>query len=78
MIKVLLFAHLREKVGVEELTLIENEGIKVKDLKSWLTKNYDLQSLNQVMTAVNEEFVTDEDIVNAGDIVAFIPPVSGG
>ena len=78
MIKVLLFAHLREKVGAEELVIDENNGIKVHELKQWLTQHYDLPSLNHVMTAINEEFVTDEEIVNEGDTVAFIPPVSGG
>ena len=27
------------------------------------------------MTAVNEEFVTDEEIIGTGDTVAFIPPL---
>jgi len=34
--------------------------------------------LDQVLTAINEEFAIDEDIVKDGDTVAFIPPVSGG
>ncbi|PGL72557.1 molybdopterin converting factor subunit 1 [Bacillus sp. AFS055030] len=78
MIKVLLFAHLREKVGTDELTVTDQNGINVKALKDYLMTNYDLPQLNQIMTAVNEEFVTDEEIVNDGDTVAFIPPVSGG
>lgn len=78
MIKVLLFAHLREKAGAEELVIEEINEIKVHELKSLLTQDYDLPSLNHVMTAINEEFVTDEEIVNTGETVAFIPPVSGG
>ena len=30
------------------------------------------------MVAVNEEFVMNEEMIKAGDIVALIPPVSGG
>ncbi len=30
------------------------------------------------MFAINEEYAVDEDVVKAGDIVALIPPVSGG
>ena len=78
MIKVLLFAHLREKAGTEELTVTDKSGISVKELKDLLMNKYDLPQLNQIMTAVNEEFVTDEEIVKDGDVVAFIPPVSGG
>ncbi|WP_088011144.1 molybdopterin converting factor subunit 1 [Gottfriedia acidiceleris] len=78
MIKVLLFAHLREKAGTDELTVTDKSGINVKELKDWLMNNYDLPQLNQIMTAINEEFVTDEEIVNDGDTIAFIPPVSGG
>ena len=29
------------------------------------------------MVAVNEEFVMNEEMIKAGDIVALIPPVSG-
>ncbi len=78
MIKVLLFAHLREKAGTDELTVTDKNGINVKELKDWLMNKYDLPQLNQIMTAINEEFVKDEEIVNDGDTVAFIPPVSGG
>lgn len=78
MIKVLLFAHLREKAGIKELTVNDQNGINVKELKELLMNKYDLPQLHQIMTAVNEEFVTDEEIVKDGDVVAFIPPVSGG
>ncbi|MBJ8055312.1 molybdopterin converting factor subunit 1 [Bacillus cereus] len=78
MITILLFANLREEVGSERLVIIEKREINVQQLKKWLEDNYHLQSLDTVMIAINEEFVTDEEIVKVGDIVAFIPPVSGG
>lgn len=77
MITILLFANLREEVGSDQL-IIEKKEIRVHQLKEWLKDSYRLQSLNQVMTAINEEFAIDEDIVKNGDTVAFIPPVSGG
>ncbi len=33
---------------------------------------------DKVMVAVNEEFVINEEMIKVGDIVALIPPVSGG
>ena len=78
MITILLFANLREEVGSERLVIIEKREMNVQQLKKWLEDKYQLQMLNKVMVAINEEFVTDEEIVKSGDIVAFIPPVSGG
>ncbi|PFA22538.1 MULTISPECIES: molybdopterin converting factor subunit 1 [Bacillus cereus group] len=77
MITILLFANLREEVGSDQL-VIEKQEIRVYQLKEWLRDHYHLQALDRVMTAINEEFVMDEDTVQDGDIVAFIPPVSGG
>ncbi|WP_263701403.1 molybdopterin converting factor subunit 1 [Bacillus thuringiensis] len=78
MITILLFANLREEVGLDRLVISEKEEMTVQQLKEWLTASYGLQSLDKVMAAVNEEFVTNEEMIKAGDIVAFIPPVSGG
>ncbi|MED3691997.1 MoaD/ThiS family protein [Peribacillus butanolivorans] len=30
------------------------------------------------MTSINESFVTDDEIIKDQNIIAFIPPVSGG
>ncbi len=77
MIRVLLFAHLQEKVGKESIN-IEKNTITVKDIREYMSLTYELGSLENVMVAVNEEYALDDDIVQAGDVVAFIPPVSGG
>ncbi|HFU7089076.1 molybdopterin converting factor subunit 1 [Bacillus anthracis] len=78
MITILLFANLREEVGLDRFVISEKEEMTVQQLKEWLKASYGLQSLDKVMVAVNEEFVTNEEMLKAGDIVAFIPPVSGG
>ncbi|PMC35130.1 molybdopterin converting factor subunit 1 [Bacillus sp. UMB0899] len=77
MIKVLLFAHLQEKVGQESISIDINRAT-VKDIREYMFSTYDLGTLENVMVAVNEEYALDEDLVKAGDVVAFIPPVSGG
>ena len=77
MIKVLLFAHLQEAVGQSKV-MVELEGCTVLDVKKWMEKEYPQLSLEQMMAAVNEEFVTDDAVVKDGDTLAFIPPISGG
>ncbi|WP_285767976.1 molybdopterin converting factor subunit 1 [Peribacillus sp. SI8-4] len=77
MIKVLLFAQLRDDLGKESISL-EGNSWSVAELKKKMTADYQLASLETVMTAVNEEFADDDTILSDGDIVAFIPPVSGG
>ncbi|HFK1448984.1 TPA: molybdopterin converting factor subunit 1 [Bacillus pacificus] len=78
MITILLFANLREEVGLDRFVISEKQEMTVQQLKEWLKANYSLQSFDKVMVAVNEEFVTNDEMIQAGDIVAFIPPVSGG
>jgi sulfur-carrier protein len=75
--KVLFFAHLRDAVG-EEFLKVDAAGKTVGDLKAELALNYDLPKLDTVMTAVNEEFAQDDEVIQDGDEIAFIPPVSGG
>jgi len=77
MITILLFAQLQENVGASQI-MIEQEALTIERLKEIVQQQYPALSLRHVMTAVNEEFVLDEEIVRAGDVVAFIPPVSGG
>jgi molybdopterin synthase sulfur carrier subunit len=75
--KVLFFAHLRDAVGEEFLKLDAN-GKTVAELKVHLAAIYNLPKMDTVMTAVNEEFAMDDDLIQDGDEIAFIPPVSGG
>jgi molybdopterin synthase sulfur carrier subunit len=75
--KVLFFAHLRDAVGEEALTL-KADGKTVAELKIELTAIYNLPQLDTVMAAINEEFATNEEVIRTGDVIAFIPPVSGG
>ncbi|WP_335869834.1 molybdopterin converting factor subunit 1 [Bacillus sp. 2205SS5-2] len=77
MIKVLLFAHLQEEVGENEI-MIQEEGMSVVQLKNWLQDHYQVSGARNVMVAINEEYANDDDKIVSGDIVAIIPPVSGG
>ncbi|ANB61097.1 molybdopterin converting factor subunit 1 [Anoxybacteroides amylolyticum] len=76
MITLLFFAYLKEAIGKERLQL-DASSMTVKELKQQLVSDYGFD-LQHVMVAVNEEYATDDRVLQAGDIVAFIPPVSGG
>ncbi|MFE8697805.1 molybdopterin converting factor subunit 1 [Cytobacillus sp. FJAT-53684] len=75
--KILFFAHLRDAVG-EESIIIESDGKTVAELKKQIEETYESVNLENAMTAINEEFASDEEVICVGDTVAFIPPVSGG
>ncbi len=77
MIKILLFAELQEEAGVDELE-IEKAGITVSEVKAWLQAEYSLTLPSNTMIAINEHYADEEAILNDGDVIAFIPPVSGG
>lgn len=79
MIKVLLFASIAEKVQRAELILPE-EQLTVAQVIAWIGREYPdvKEELKQVMVAVNEEFARPEQRVGRQDVVAILPPVSGG
>ncbi|ACK62531.1 MULTISPECIES: molybdopterin converting factor subunit 1 [Bacillus] len=77
MIEVLLFAHLQEGASKPALH-IDYENITVAELKEVLTKKYNIAISNEIMVAINEEYANEDDIIQIGDVVAMIPPVSGG
>lgn len=78
MVKVLFFAHLRDAAGDESATF-DAAGKTVVELKAMVVEKYpEIQSLDSVMVAINEEFSNDTDVLKEDDTVAFIPPVSGG
>ncbi len=78
MIELLFFAQLQDVVGSSKLT-IDATNISVKEIKDQYLSKYDMDEiLDQAMVAVNEEYSKEDAIVTSGDVVAFIPPVSGG
>ncbi|TCW56577.1 molybdopterin synthase subunit MoaD [Bacillus thuringiensis] len=77
MIRVLLFAHLQEEVGTSELQ-IEKENITVAELKAVVAREYNVPVSAPIMVAINEEYANEDDTIRDGDVVALIPPVSGG
>lgn len=78
---VLYFAALRELAGTgEELVDLTEAPASVSALLQALEQRHDALRgrLGAVRVAVNEEFVEATSPLHAGDVVALIPPVSGG
>ncbi len=74
-VRVRLFAALRERAGSDELELELPEGALVADaLESIGALTADLR----VVMAVNHEYARGDTALHAGDELALIPPVSGG
>ena len=74
-VTVRLFAMLRERAGAREVTLSLPDGARVSDALAELGSI--AEGLPLVM-AVNREYADADQVLDAGDELALIPPVSGG
>ena len=74
-VTVRLFAILRERAGAGELVLDLPEGARVADA---LDRLDDLAEGLPLVMAVNREYAPRDRVLDAGDELALIPPVSGG
>jgi molybdopterin synthase sulfur carrier subunit len=80
-INLLYFAALRERMGTSsELVELPVEVSDVGQLRAFLEASRPALkgALASVRFAVGDEFVTSERKLEPGDVVALIPPVSGG
>jgi molybdopterin synthase catalytic subunit len=74
-VTVRLFAMLRERAGAREVTLELPDGARVSDALAELGSI--AEGLPLVM-AVNREYAPADHVLDEGDELALIPPVSGG
>ncbi len=79
MITIMYFGILRELVGkdTEEENILE-DNITLKYLMDELSKKYPSIKKINYSIAVNESYAKDTVLIQNGDIIALIPPVSGG
>lgn len=75
LVRVRLFAGLRERAGARELELVLPEGARVADALSAMAS---LTRGVPVLMAVNREYADGDALLASGDELALIPPVSGG
>lgn len=74
-ITVKYFASLREQLGKAEELLTLNEATPIADVWENVSGATDP---NNILMAINMEYVKSDAIVKEGDEVAFFPPVTGG
>jgi molybdopterin converting factor subunit 1 len=79
-ITIRLFARLREIAGASELERTVSEGATARTVWDQLVLEFPALGdyARAVSCAVNEEYARFTTPLNAGDEVAFLPPVSGG
>ena len=82
-VKIVLFANLREALGVDSVELQVTGSSSVSALISQLADQQSQEWL-EMLTAENIRVAVNQDLINEdveivdGDEVAFFPPVTGG
>jgi molybdopterin converting factor subunit 1 len=78
-IKILFFGIVRDLVGENSIVLELNSELSIKNFQKILKDKFTgLTDVESFAFAVNEEYVTGDYKLNENDVVAIIPPVSGG
>ena len=79
-VNVLFFGAARDAAGVGQATVETIAPAFVSTVKETVYRTYEPVShfARSLMIAVNEEYATDDTALKDQDIVAFLPPVSGG
>lgn len=76
---ILFFGITTDLVGENSITYNLKEKTTIKDLRNALKLEFlELKNLHEFAIAVNEEYADNDLILKNGDVVAIIPPVSGG
>ena len=78
-VQLLAFGIAKDILGARSMPYDLRIGNTILDLKGALTSEYvGFEALAKVSFAVNTSYVTDDHILQEGDEVVLIPPVSGG
>lgn len=78
-LKVLLFGISKDLLGTTSLVFSISPNTTVLEFKTQLQKEYpQLSEINSYAIAINESYATNETVLKENDLIAIIPPVSGG
>jgi molybdopterin converting factor small subunit len=80
MLKLLCFARWKEIVGGSTLALNCSRPIRLAELRELLTQRFPAceHLLVHTLFTRGTDFLTEDTMLEAGDEIALIPPVSGG
>lgn len=77
--KILTFGIATDIIGKIEFTFESDNEISVGGLRDLLKEQYpELGKLRSLAFAVNERYAEDDHMLTEKDVIALIPPVSGG
>lgn len=81
--RILFFASLRDATETDELTLRLESPVPLPGLLALLAEELSPKALAEltaenVRVAVNQTFLSGAGVIEPGDEVAFMPPVTGG
>ena len=75
----LLFGIAAELAGNSSLTIELPNKNNVASFKEFLSTEFpEFQKMSSYAVAINESYATDETLIQENDVIAIIPPVSGG
>jgi molybdopterin converting factor subunit 1 len=78
-IQILLFGITSDLLGTSSLVFEVPTDTTISGLKAQLlAKHPQLENINSYAIAVNEEYASNEMTLKENDVIAIIPPVSGG
>ena len=78
-LKILLFGISKELIGATSIVFSISPNTTILEFKTQLKKQYpQVTEINSYAIAVNESYASNETVLKENDIIAIIPPVSGG
>lgn len=78
-IQVLLFGITTDLLGTSSLEIeVPSKSTIAVFIKQFLNKYPQLENIDSYAIAVNEEYASNETMLKENDVIAIIPPVSGG
>ena len=79
-VKLLLFATIRERMGLKSLELDVPDALTIQGLKDKLAEEHPKakESMKSVLITINREYAFDEAVIPMNAEIGMFPPVSGG